>query len=109
MILLSTLFLPLFVQVNQISGLVLSSRDNPDPPPAGWSKEAILALIGVCMAIVCFIITLAWPTIRGLFQTNSMSCINARRRRSRALEEQVRRYNEWLEFNEWREGRDHVD
>lgn len=91
------------------------------------------------MAIVCFIITLAWPTIRGLFQTSmmiclcltfqrrllcivygmlselmrvgvdSMSCINARRRRSRALEEQVRRYNEWLEFNEWREGRDHVD
>jgi hypothetical protein len=31
-----------------------------------WSKEAILTLIGLCTAIACFIIGLAWPRLRQL-------------------------------------------
>jgi hypothetical protein len=29
-----------------------------------WSKEAILTLVGVCTAVACFIIGLAWPRLR---------------------------------------------
>jgi hypothetical protein len=41
------------------------TNDVQDP---GWSKEAILALVGVCAAIICFIIGLAWSNIQTSFR-----------------------------------------
>lgn len=37
-----------------------------------WSKEAILTLLGVGTAIICFVIGLAWPKLRRSLST----CMN---------------------------------
>jgi hypothetical protein len=35
-----------------------------DHNPDNWSREAILTLVGVCTAVACFIVGLAWPRLR---------------------------------------------
>jgi len=38
--------------------------DTMSPPPVGWSKEAIFALLGVCATLITCVIGLAWPRLR---------------------------------------------
>ncbi|KAH4054444.1 hypothetical protein HBH49_080380 [Parastagonospora nodorum] len=38
------------------------------PASEPWSKEAIIALIGVCIALACFVIGLAWKPLRSCFR-----------------------------------------
>lgn len=39
-----------------------SSLENQ--PSDGWSRESVLTLIGVCAAVVCFMIGLGWPCLQ---------------------------------------------
>ncbi|KAF2850907.1 hypothetical protein T440DRAFT_468047 [Plenodomus tracheiphilus IPT5] len=76
----------------------------------GWSKEAILALVGVITAIACFLIGLAWPYIRSFgCETAKYDCDNEithmTRRDILAHAEEVKRYSKRLEFNAWKERR----
>ncbi|RYN53514.1 hypothetical protein AA0118_g9672 [Alternaria tenuissima] len=70
------------------------------------SKEAIITLVGVFAAVSCFIIGLAWPRIsRCVGNISGTMRAGSAQRRIRDLEDEARRYNKWLEFNEWRETR----
>ncbi|KAF2850908.1 hypothetical protein T440DRAFT_517808 [Plenodomus tracheiphilus IPT5] len=67
----------------------------------GWSKEAILTLVGVLVAITCFVIGLAWPCIyRGVQNLRTGASASYQ---LRDFAEEARRYNEFLAFNAWRE------
>jgi hypothetical protein len=48
-------------------GQIVESESND------WSKEAILTLVGVLVAVACFIIGLAWPRLR-LWLCNLPKC-----------------------------------
>jgi hypothetical protein len=37
---------------------------NGDSTATSWSKEAKITLLGVCFALACFIVGLAWPRLR---------------------------------------------
>ncbi|QRC94597.1 hypothetical protein JI435_305630, partial [Parastagonospora nodorum SN15] len=56
----------------RVSALPLLSRNLPQTsariPANPWSKEAIIALIGVCIALACFVIGLAWKPLRPCFR-----------------------------------------
>ncbi|KAF7675963.1 hypothetical protein GT037_005468 [Alternaria burnsii] len=83
-------------KLQESSALVQNNRS--------WSKEAIISLVGVFAAVISFVIGLAWPRISRWMRNISGSMRDgSARRRMRNLEDEARRYNEWLEFNEWRE------
>ncbi|KAF2850909.1 hypothetical protein T440DRAFT_507621 [Plenodomus tracheiphilus IPT5] len=70
----------------------------------GWSKEAIITLVGVLATITCFGIGLAWPYIRSLLRR--LLPVDYCQADGAAAEyplvhlsEGVRRYNDFLKFN----------
>ncbi|KAF1830455.1 hypothetical protein BDW02DRAFT_572985 [Decorospora gaudefroyi] len=44
--------------------IALPPRSTSTPTPGHWSKEAILALLGIAVALLCCLIGLAWPSVR---------------------------------------------
>ncbi|OAL49857.1 hypothetical protein IQ07DRAFT_39531 [Pyrenochaeta sp. DS3sAY3a] len=43
-------------------------------PSNGWSRESVLTLIGVCAAVICFMIGLGWPYLQ-TWLYNVLRCI----------------------------------
>ena len=56
--------LSLFLLIHRTIALPVDTTRDNNSNSNTWSKEAILTLLGVCTAIACFIIGLAWRRLR---------------------------------------------
>ncbi|OAK95831.1 hypothetical protein IQ06DRAFT_352099 [Phaeosphaeriaceae sp. SRC1lsM3a] len=77
--------------------------NNRDSTHSTWTREEIITLVGVFVAVIGLLITLALssPTLRHLLC--SPYKYYAQRKRERARLQLRRRYEEWLAFQEWME------
>ncbi|KAF2629838.1 hypothetical protein BU25DRAFT_409096 [Macroventuria anomochaeta] len=70
-------------------------------PSDGWSKEALITLVGVPVAVFGILIALASPLLHQCIRRKFNSWLPRTQHASRPqLQEE---YNEWLEFNRWRD------
>ncbi|KAH4815080.1 hypothetical protein HBH63_046410 [Parastagonospora nodorum] len=88
------------------------------PPANGMSTEAVITVVGICTALACFIIGLAWPRLRTWLSCHFKKIFTRDRPTDDAnwwtsvetdlprYQDETRRvirehYPDWVRFNQW--------